>query len=203
MTAADRPVGGTGAGDAGGAPRRRHRTVLWVALTTAAVVAALIAVVASSQPSSDVSAQSPLLGHPAPRIAGSGLDGGHYDLRQFRGKWVLVNFMATWCPPCRQEMPQLLRFGRQHERKEDATLLTVADDPTNVSQLRAYLAAKGAGWPAVNDPGATISYGLTGLPSSFLVTPGGLVYAYAPGEVNAREVDGWIRQGAARGFGRA
>ncbi len=187
----------------GVAPPRRRRTVLWAALAMGVVAAVLVAVIASAQPSSEVSGQSPLLGKPAPLVAGPGLDGGRYSLAQFRGKWVLVNFMATWCQPCQQEMPQLLEFARQHARRGDATILTVADDPSNVGQLRSFLRAQGAHWPAVNDPSATVSYGLTGLPSSFLVAPDGTVFAYLLGEVKANELDGWMRQGAAKGFGPA
>jgi thiol-disulfide isomerase/thioredoxin len=184
-------------------PRRSRRVVLWVALAAAVVIAALVAVIASAQPSSEVNGQSTLLGHPAPPISGPGLDGGRYTLRELRGKWVLVNFMATWCPPCRQEMPQLLAFARQHARSADAVVLTVVDDPSNAGQLRAYLAAEGAHWPAVDDPAATVSYGLSGLPSSFLVAPDGTVFAYLLGEVRASEVDRWIRDGVAKGFGPA
>jgi thiol-disulfide isomerase/thioredoxin len=182
---------------------RPRRTVLWVVVGTAVVVAALIAVVASAQPSSEVEGKSPLLGGPAPAISGPGLGGGHYSLAQFRGRWVLVNFMATWCEDCQQEMPQLMEFAKQHARAGDATVLTVADDPSDVGQLRRYLAAEGAGWPAVDDPVATVSYGIQGLPSSFLVAPDGTVFAYLIGEVRASELDSWLQQGAAKGFGAA
>jgi thiol-disulfide isomerase/thioredoxin len=182
---------------------KRRRTVLWATLGVAVVTAALIAVIASAQPSSQVTARSPLLGSAAPSISGPGLAGGHYSLSQFRNEWVLVNFMATWCGPCQQEMPQLLKFAEQHAKSADATVLTVAYDPTNVDQLKAFLAARGARWPAVDDPSASVSYGVTGLPSSFLVAPDGVVYAYVPGEVEAAALDNWLRQGAAKGLGRA
>jgi thiol-disulfide isomerase/thioredoxin len=184
-------------------PRRHRRLVLSAAIAAAVVVAALVGVIASAQPSSEVTGRSPLLGHPAPAIAGPGLNGGRYTLQEFRGKWVLVNFMATWCPPCRQEMPQLLAFARRYATTAHAVVLTVVDDPSDATQLRAYLAAQGAHWPAVDDPAATVSYGLSGLPSSFLVAPDGTVFAYLLGEIRASTVDGWIRRGVAEGFGPA
>ena len=188
---------------AGTVPRRRGRTVLWAALGMAAAVAVLIAVVASAQPSSEVQANSSLLGNAAPPIDGPGLNGGHLSLAQFGGKWVLVNFMATWCQPCQQEMPQLQRFFRQHAKRGDATLLSVVDDPSNVTQLRSFLASRGARWPAVDDPAATVSYGLQGLPSSFLVAPDGIVYWYLLGVVRASQLDSLLQQGAAKGYGPA
>jgi len=206
--APEAPEPATSGAAAGPGQGRRRRTVLWSALGMGVVLAALISVVASAEPSSEVSAPSPLLGNAAPAISGPaisgpGAAGGRYSLAQFRGKWVLVNFMATWCDPCRQEMPQLLLFARQHAKSGDATVLTVVDDASDVGQLKSYLAAEGAGWPAVNDPSATVSYGLAGLPSSFLVTPSGIVYAYLLGDVRASELDRWLVQGAAKGFGQA
>jgi cytochrome c biogenesis protein CcmG/thiol:disulfide interchange protein DsbE len=144
-----------------------------------------------------------LLGNTAPAISGAGLAGGHYSLAQFRHEWVLVNFMATWCEPCQEEMPQLLKFTKQHARAGDATVFTVVYDPTDVGQLKTYLAARRAQWPAVNDPAASVPYGVTGLPSSFLVAPGGIVYAYMLGGITAAELDSYIQQGAAKGLGPA
>jgi cytochrome c biogenesis protein CcmG/thiol:disulfide interchange protein DsbE len=181
---------------------RRSRTVMWVTVGAAFLTAALIAVIAMAQPASQVVGNSPLLGGTAPAISGPGLAGGHYSLAQFRHEWVLVNFMATWCEPCQEEMPQLLKFSQQHA-KGDATVLSVVYDPTDVSQLKAFLAARGARWPAVDDPAASVPYGVTGLPSSFLVAPDGIVYAYMPGAVTAAELDSYLRQGAAKGLGRA
>jgi cytochrome c biogenesis protein CcmG/thiol:disulfide interchange protein DsbE len=100
-------------------------------------------------------------------------------------------------------MPQLLKFSNQHARAGDATVLTVAYDPTDVGALKKYLATRRARWPAVNDPAASVPYGVTGLPSSFLVAPDGIVYAYMPGEVTAAELDSYIQQGAAKGLGPA
>jgi cytochrome c biogenesis protein CcmG/thiol:disulfide interchange protein DsbE len=197
-------IGPEGVGPEGSKrPGKRRRTVLWASLGVAAVTAVLIAVIASAQPSSQVTARSPLLGGNAPPIAGPGLAGGHYSLAQFHHQWVLVNFMATWCEPCQQEMPQLVKFAKQHAKPADAVVLTVVYDPTNVSQLKTFLAARGAHWPAVDDPSASVSYGVTGLPSSFLVAPDGVVYAYVPGEVEASALNNWLRQGAAKGLGRA
>jgi thiol-disulfide isomerase/thioredoxin len=202
------PGGGTGeapgsAPQGTGAVPVRKRRVLWTVAGAGVVAAALIALFSSAQPSTSVLGSSPLLGKPAPQIAGPGLAGGHYSLSQFHGKWVLVNFMASWCPPCRAEMPELEIWQREHAAKGDAVLLTVADDQSDAGALRSYLRAHGATWPAVDDPAATISYGLAGLPTSFLVAPDGTVFAYELGQLQARNVDRWLEIGAQRGFGRA
>jgi cytochrome c biogenesis protein CcmG, thiol:disulfide interchange protein DsbE len=182
-------------------PARRSRVVLWASLVAAIVVAALFAVIVSARPSSEVQGKSPLLGRPAPAVSGPGLGGGHFALSQFKSKWVLVNFMATWCDPCQKEMPQLLDFARQHAGGPGgAVVFTIAYDPTNVAQLRKYLAEKGASWPAINDPSASVAYGVQELPSSFLVAPGGTVVVYIEGEVRASDLGSWMRQATARGL---
>ncbi|HMK97169.1 MAG TPA: TlpA disulfide reductase family protein [Acidimicrobiales bacterium] len=178
-----------------------RRPVLWAAGGVAVALAVLIAVMASAEPSSEVSANSPLLGNLAPAISGPGLDGGHYSLSQYRGEWVLVNFMASWCVACQKEMPQLQRFWQEH--KGDAVVLSVAEDPSDVGHLTAYLRARGAHWPAVDDPAAAVAYGLQGMPTSFLVAPDGVVYWYLLGEVQARQLDALLKQGAAAGLGAA
>lgn len=183
--------------------RPRRRTVLWSAAGAGVLLAVLIAVAAMAQPSSDVVSATPLLGNEAPAVSGPGLAGGHYSLAAYRHEWVLVNFMASWCTACQQEMPQLKEFYRQHAKAGDATVLTVEYDQADAHSLRSYLAGQGADWPAVNDPAASVPYGVEGLPSSFLVAPGGTVYAYILGQVKADELDGYISQGARKGFARA
>jgi thiol-disulfide isomerase/thioredoxin len=180
--------------------RRGSKVVLWSSVVVAVVLAALLAVIVSAQPSSQVLGKSLLLGKPAPAISGPGLGGGHYSLAQFKGKWVLVNFMATWCVPCREEIPQLLDFSREHSRDGSAVVLVVAYDPSDVAQLQRYLAAVGARWPAVNDPSAPVLYGVQGLPSSFLVAPSGTVVAYVEGGARAAELDNLMAEAEAKGI---
>ncbi|HXS25874.1 MAG TPA: TlpA disulfide reductase family protein [Gemmatimonadales bacterium] len=168
--------------------------MLWVTVGVAVVMAVLVAVLASSSPASQVTAQSPLVGRAAPSIAGKAIDGSgtSVTLSGLSGKWVLVNFAASWCVPCRQEMPQLLDFQRQHA-SGDATILTVAYDQQDVANLASLLKAQGATWPAVDDGSAVVDYGVGGLPESYLVDPAGTVIAKYVGGVNAAQLDAVIR----------
>jgi cytochrome c biogenesis protein CcmG/thiol:disulfide interchange protein DsbE len=193
--AADGAPDGVPNGVAPGAGRGR-RTVLWVSAAAAVVIAVLVAVLASSSPASQVTAQSPLVGRPAPAISGNSIEGpGRVTLAGFAGKWVLVNFAASWCVPCRQEMPQLLAFQREHAGG-DATVLTVVYDETDRQNLANFLKAQGATWPAVDDGAAVVNYGVGGLPESYLVDPAGTVIAKYVGGVNAGQLDSVIRAAA-------
>ena len=173
-----------------------RRTVLWATAAAGVVVAVLVAVLASSSPASQVTAQSPLVGKSAPAITGSSIEGpGRVSLSGLDGKWVLVNFAASWCVPCREEMPQLLAFQRDHAGG-DATVLTVVYDETDRQNLAGYLKAQGATWPVVDDGAAVVDYGVGGLPESYLVDPAGTVIAKYVGGVNAAQLDSVIRTAA-------
>lgn len=178
--------------------RRRPRLVLYICLAVALVAAILLAVLASSKPVAEGTASSPLIGRPAPPVSGPSLSGsGRYSLQQFRGKWVLVNFSASWCIPCRQEIPQLLDFARQHSASDNGVILTISYDPTDKANLAAFLRQSKATWPAVADSSAEIAYGVEGIPESYLVDPEGTVVAKFIGGVTAEGVDGAIKKASA------
>jgi len=178
-----------GAGD----KPHRSRMVLWIALSVAAALAVLVAVLATSGPAGEVSAHSPLIGKPAPAISGRNLLGGtSVNLTSEVGKWVLVNFAASWCIPCQQEMPQLSAFEGDHARIGNAVILTVAYDEGDVSDLTAYLRSERATWPAVDDGQAVVDYGVSTLPESYLVDPEGTVVAKYVGDVVAVQLNALI-----------
>jgi cytochrome c biogenesis protein CcmG/thiol:disulfide interchange protein DsbE len=168
-----------------------RRMVLWITAGAAVLASVLVAVLASAGPAAQVSADSPLLGKPAPSISGAGLGGGAVQLSQFAGRWVLINFAASWCVPCQQEMPQLLAFAHDHAGG-DATILTVAYDESDLSNLRSFLAGQHATWLAVDDPQAKVDYGIGGIPESYLVDPEGTVVAKYLSGVNAAGLNAFI-----------
>jgi cytochrome c biogenesis protein CcmG/thiol:disulfide interchange protein DsbE len=179
-------------------PRPRgRRMAIWLSAGAAVLAAVLIAVLASSGPSDEQLVNSPLLGKPAPELHGSAIvngpvGGGAVQLSTYRGKWVLVNFAASWCVPCAQEMPQLLLFARQHQASGNAAILTVADDPGDIGNLRHFLQERTVRWPAVDDADAPVDWGVGQLPDSYVVDPQGLVVAEVEGQVNAAQLDALI-----------
>jgi cytochrome c biogenesis protein CcmG/thiol:disulfide interchange protein DsbE len=170
--------------------RVRWSGARWAALGSAAAVAVLVAVFAVAPASSSSNAPVPLLGKPAPDLSGPVINGtGHAALASLTGKWVLVNFFASYCPPCQAEMPQLSLFARQHTRTGDAAILGVEYDATDVASARSYLVARHASWPVVDDATADVIWGVHGIPESYLVSPAGLVVAKYTGELTAAELD--------------
>ncbi len=178
----------------------RRRLVLWVSLAVAVVVAVLVAVLATSASTSQQQGKSPLIGRAAPVVSGTTAAGASASLAGLSGRWVLVNFAASWCIPCQQELPQLLLFSHQHATARDATILTVEYDQSDLGRLRSLLQSRGATWPAVQDQNAVAAYGLTGIPESYLVDPQGTVVEKLTGGVQAAPVDQVISRLSAGGI---
>ena len=192
MTVTTTPPGATTGPQPSGPPRRR--VVLWVSLAVAVVLTVLVAVLATSGPASQVNAKSPLIGKPAPAIGGPNLLAyagapSTVNLAGPPGHWVLVNFAASWCVPCQQEMPQLLTFATRHASAGDAQIVTVAYQQGDERALASYFKSRHVTWPVVDDNGAKVSYGVTGIPESYLIDPQGTVVAKLVNGVVADQLD--------------
>ncbi|MDQ3895714.1 MAG: TlpA family protein disulfide reductase [Actinomycetota bacterium] len=169
---------------------RRTRRVLWIAVAVAVPVALLVLALANGEPAATRAVKSPLVGRPAPAIEGTTVDGGEASLAALEGKWVVVNFFATWCVPCRQEHPDLVRFADAHQATGDAAVLAVVYSD-NAQAVKEFRDSEGGTWPMLTDPKGRIAldYGVAGVPESFLVSPQGVVVAKLLGGVRAGDLD--------------
>jgi cytochrome c biogenesis protein CcmG/thiol:disulfide interchange protein DsbE len=178
------------------APRRK--TARWIAVA-AGLVAISFLVVLATRPSAQSSApDSPLLGKPAPEVIGTGLDGDTVRLSQLRGRYVLLNFFATWCVPCLREHDDLIRFQQRHAEANDATVLAVVFDD-EADDVRRFFSDRGGSWPVIVDDRGKVSldFGVRGPPESFLIDPDGVVLSRIIGEVNDRRLEDLLRQAEA------
>jgi len=128
------------------------------------------------------------VGDPAPDKELQTLDGsGAASLADYRGKWVLVNFWASWCDPCRDEAPALERL-QWRRGGEDFTVLGIAlDDTTEDSS--AFVEEFGLTYPQLRDSDGDErkdAYGMTGFPESFLIDPDGNIALIRRGPVDER-----------------
>ncbi|MGA2208130.1 MAG: TlpA disulfide reductase family protein [Acidimicrobiales bacterium] len=180
--------------------RRRFRAARWSALMVGVVAVCLVAVLATRPPANMVIARSPLVGKPAPSIVAKSFDGATVSLASMRGRWVLVNFFASWCDACRQEEPQLEQFLYAHPGGSRTQVLGVLYGDTE-GNGKAFQASEGATWPSVVDDDGAIaeSYGVGSLPRSYLVNPAGRVVASIDGAVTSSDLVSWIEQEQARG----
>jgi thiol-disulfide isomerase/thioredoxin len=125
---------------------------------------------------------------PAPVLALKDLDGQLHDLASLKGKVVLVNFWATWCPPCRREMPSMDRLARKLAGTPFAVLaVDIGEDADTIHTFISQLDATPS-FPILLDPHARImqTWKISGLPTTYLIDPQGRI-AYSA--VGGREFD--------------
>jgi cytochrome c biogenesis protein CcmG/thiol:disulfide interchange protein DsbE len=171
-----------------------------VGLTVLVVAAGLIAVLATRPPASVTEVQNPLVGHTAPPVSGVTVDGHVFALPRAPDRYTVLNFFASWCEPCQQEGPELVKFAFQHQQAGDAQLVGVVFDDTTAA-ARSYQATLGATWPTLADPRGSLalSFGVRAPPSTFLVAPDGRVVAYVVAPVRAADLDALIARAKASG----
>jgi cytochrome c biogenesis protein CcmG, thiol:disulfide interchange protein DsbE len=185
------------AAGSGGHSGRRRRTALYSALAIGAVLAAFVGVLATRPNAADQQARSPLLGEQAPPIVGTSITTGTpFSLASLRGKYVLVNFFASWCVPCQQEQAQLVRFDHGPSGHTAVVAVLFSDTP---GPAKSFLRSNGGDWPALPDPNGqlALNYGVRGPPESYLLDPGGVVLAKFVGEVSADRLDQLVAEAAA------
>jgi cytochrome c biogenesis protein CcmG, thiol:disulfide interchange protein DsbE len=169
------------------------RTALVAAGVLALVVALFVIVLASSDPATERAEESPLFGRLAPATAGRTIDGGTFDIDDYRGRWVMVNFFASWCVPCIEEHPELQAFDESHRATGDAVLVSVTFD-NEADAAREFFERQGGSWPVIDDPENRIgvAYGVAQVPETFVIAPSGVVVHRFAGGVTRAELDGLI-----------
>jgi cytochrome c biogenesis protein CcmG/thiol:disulfide interchange protein DsbE len=163
-----------------------------VASIIGGLLLALVVLFATASGDNDEADSGELIGSPAPEIAATTTAGEQFSLSDVEGRWALVNFFATWCPPCVAEHPELVAFSENNPN--DAEVVSVAfDEPADV--ISEFFSTHGGDWPVVAEDtaGTVIDYGVVKLPESFLVNPDGTVVKKYSGGVTASELEADIQ----------
>jgi cytochrome c biogenesis protein CcmG/thiol:disulfide interchange protein DsbE len=124
-------------------------------------------------------------GFPAPDFALPDLNGRLQRLSDFRGKVVFLNVWATWCPPCRMEMPAMETLYRRLKGR-DFVMLAVSQDDEGLKTVKPFVEKNGLTFPVLLDPKASVSgqYGVTGYPETFVIDREGKVVQHVIGPEN-------------------
>lgn len=120
------------------------------------------------------------------------IDGDPYDLADHRGKWVVVNFWATWCRPCLEEMPELSALDAMRQHIE---VIGLAYEDIQPADLKAFLAEHPVVYPItiVDTYDPPVGFDTPrGLPMTYLIAPDGSVAKKILGPVTAKEIEAVI-----------
>ena len=121
------------------------------------------------------------------------LHGKTHSLADYRGKWVIVNYWATWCPPCQEEIPDLVEFHDRH-KDGDAVVIGINFEDIGEEQLSSFVESFLISYPILrSEPLAETPLGtIPGLPTTFIIAPDGSPVARQVGPVTGKQLDDYI-----------
>ena len=110
------------------------------------------------------------------------LGGGKAGLSDYKGKVVLLNFWATWCMPCRQEMPSMETLWQKY-KAQGFVIVAISNDEGSPSRIESFSKIFKLGFPILLDPEGKVSgiYKVSGLPTSYLIDRKGKIVSYIVG----------------------
>ena len=161
------------------------------------VLLSVIGLSAHAVRAADPAATGPVVGMPAPDFSLKTLTGQTVSLASYRGKTVVINTWATWCPPCREEMPELIATARTLQKSGVAVL--GVDSTEEAPIVRAYVAARNVSYPQAIDTTKAFStaYDVQYFPSTFVIDPSGILRARVIDSVTPKELNGLVADAAA------
>lgn len=138
---------------------------------------------------------------PAPDFTLEDQYGNVHTMADYKGKIIFLNFWATWCPPCRAEMPEIQEIYEEYgENQSDVVVLGVASPDTgregNVESIAAFLEENNYTYPVVMDTGGSLAYyyGISAYPTTFMIDSSGNVYGYVTGQITKDIMQSIIEQ---------
>ena len=116
------------------------------------------------------------VGETAPEIELTSIDGKKSKLSDYRGKAVFLNFWASWCNPCKAELPDIQEMSRRMDANA-FVVVAVSVDTTGADKLKEFLNDRGISFPVYLDPTMTAAkrYGVTGFPETFILDKKGVI----------------------------
>lgn len=122
------------------------------------------------------------------------LDGEPVSLSDFRGKWVIVNYWATWCPPCLDEIPDLVQL--YEDNRDTLVVLGVDFEEVNTEYLREFVDSHFMSYPVVrSEPLPVTPLGpVLGLPTTYIISPEGERVARQEGPVTREAIEAYLER---------
>jgi thiol-disulfide isomerase/thioredoxin len=122
------------------------------------------------------------------------IHGTSIDLDSYRGKWVVINYWATWCPPCLEEIPELILFYEAH-KDDDAVVVGISMDEASVTTLSRFVDENMMSYPIVQMRSDMPMIGnVPGLPTTYMIDPTGNTVAMKVGQVTSEMLESFIKK---------
>ena len=117
------------------------------------------------------------------------------SLSEFRGKWVIVNYWATWCPPCLDEIPDLIEFHEKH-KDTDAVVLGINFEEVDPGYLQEFVDTHFMTYPVLSmDPEPVTPLGpVMGLPTTYIISPQGDRVARQEGPITGDAIEAFLER---------
>ena len=164
------------------------KTAVFVVL----VIVVLVAAGCKTYPTEGLR-EAPEVGAIAPRFTLTDTAGAQVSLEDHRGKVVLLNFWATWCPPCRQEMPDI---QSRYEMHHPNLVVLAIDNNEPLDLVQSYVDEVGLSFNPLLDPGADVQilYQIRGYPTSMFVDENGIIQIVHVGLMTQSQLDDYLSQ---------
>jgi len=144
----------------------------------------------NASPESQAAAELPVkpeVGFLAPDFELTDLDGKVIRLSELRGQPVFINFWATWCPPCRQEMPDIQKAYEKYGKTVRFLAVNLTATESSIEVVRQYMSGNGYTFPALLDKNGSVAtlYQVRAIPTSFFIDAQGVIQYKYIGAMNA------------------
>ena len=183
----------------GAAQRRRERETM-VALVVFVALALIVPLVSGiAVPTRTVVASgaddAALTANVAPPFELGTLNGQDVSLADYKGKVVILNFWATWCPPCVREVPRLIRISETYKDQGVVMLGINTTFQDDVAKVQRFVNEQGISYPVLLDPAATVSeeYRVRLMPTTFILDREGRIIHSKVGEIDEATLEGYVR----------
>ncbi len=174
--------------------RSQRYTFVGIALFIVGIMLLLWMAVQSngSQSAAQSVPQAPEQGKPASNFTSPALTGGEIALADYAGEVVIVNFWATWCPPCKAEMPGINNFYEAHQ--DNGLVVLAVNAQESESQVRPFIEASGFTFPVLLDPAGSVvnQYQVHSFPTTIVIDREGVVRHIQVGMISEEELEGIV-----------
>ncbi len=161
-------------------------------MRSATLLLALLVCVSGCSPSEDAGSEAAAKPR-APDFTLTDLDGNRVSLSDFRGRPVLIDFWATWCPPCVFQVPELNALWEAHREAGDVAVIGVAVDIEGAEVVAPWVEEQGVGYTIlIGDEALAKDFGVLGFPTLVLVSPDGSIESLHVGLIEHAELEDLI-----------